>query len=65
MLSTNNICTFANVVIIDPTQVDLVYFISKGGHEMPTQANERFYHNQHFMNAFIFVAIEVFGCLHQ
>lgn len=37
-------------------------FISQGECD---DANERFYHNWHLMNAFFLSAIKFFGCLHQ
>jgi len=32
---------------------------------MAAQANEEFYHYQHFMDTFLTLAIEGFGCLHK
>jgi len=68
MLSIDGICTLADVVIVNPTRVDLV-FQTASFHgmvtKMVTQAKEGFYHNYHPINMFFPLAIEIFGCIHQ
>jgi len=60
--------TLVNVVIVDPMQVDLLLwscatqgFVTSDG----TQAKEKSYHNQHPINQFLPLAIEVFDYLHK
>jgi hypothetical protein len=68
MLLIDGICTLANVVIINPTQVDLVSQTTSFHRvvtKMVTQAKEGFYHNQNPINTFFPLAIKVFGCIHQ
>ncbi len=68
MLLIDGICTLANVIIINPTQVDLVSQTTSFHRvvtKMVTQAKEGFYHNQHPINTFFSLTIEVFGCIHQ
>ncbi len=68
VLTKDDICTLTNVIIIDLTWPYLVpqsctiqgFFAFDVG-----QAKERSYHNQHLINQFLPLAIEVFGCLHK
>jgi len=56
-----------NIVIADPTQVDLVSWIvlSCGVAAIVTvQAKEGFYHDQFLVDMFFLLDVEVFGCLH-
>lgn len=68
MLSTDGICTLVDMVIVDPTQVDLVFQVVSS-HEVAamtiTQAKGELYHDQHLIDTFLPLAIKVFGCLHQ
>ncbi len=66
MLTKNRIWTLANVVIVDPTRANLFcrsYAIGGFSTYETTQTKGRNYHNQHPINYFFFLAIEVFGCL--
>jgi len=67
MFTKNEICTLANVVIIDPTHANLLPrscttqgFVAFDA----TQAKERNYHDQHHIDQFLCLTIEIFGCLH-
>jgi hypothetical protein len=64
----DGIHTLVDVVIIDPTRMDL-FFRSCATQGFATfdatQAKKRGYHNQHPTNPFLPLAIEVFGCLHK
>jgi len=62
----NDICILANIGIANPTQADLLprfcaiqRFIAFNA----TQTKKKSYHDQHFTNQFLFLTIEVFGCL--
>jgi hypothetical protein len=60
--------TLANVVIIDPTRVDLLprsCVIQRFVASDAVQAKEKSYHNQHSTDQFLLLVIEVFGCLHK
>jgi hypothetical protein len=64
----NDIHTLANVVIVDPTQMDLLpQFFTIQGFVVSNavQTKERSYHNRHPINQFFPIVIEVFGCLHE
>jgi hypothetical protein len=64
----NGIHTLANVVIVDPIQMDLLpQFFTIQGFVISNavQTKERSYHNRHPINQFFHIAIEVFGCLHE
>jgi len=67
MLSTNNIHTLANMVIINPTQILLVFRVASS-REVVTmvvvQAKEGFYHDWHPTYMFLLLANRGFGCLH-
>jgi len=67
VLLIDGIRTFVNVVIANPTRLNLVsQVVSSHGVAMmvTTQVKERFYHNRHSTNMFFPIAIKVFGCLH-
>jgi hypothetical protein len=60
--------TLANIVIVDPTQVDLLHWfcaIQGFATSDAIQAKERSYCNQHLTDQFFPLTIEVFGCLHK
>ncbi len=55
-----------DVVIVDPTQVDLVLRVAiYEGIAMTIMAKDRIYYNQHRHDMFSPLVVEVFGCLHQ
>jgi hypothetical protein len=68
VLTKDGICFLANVVIVDPTSTDLLcqccatwgFATSK-----TTQAKKKSYRNQHPIDHFLPLAIEVFGCLNK
>ncbi len=68
MLLINDIRTFINVVIVNFTRANLVFYVVSS-HEViamvVAQANEKLYHDWHFINAFLLLAIKIFDCLHQ
>ncbi len=68
VLTKNGIHTLANIVITNPTWMDLlsqscatlrfaIFYV--------VQTKEFFYHNQHPINQFLPLTIEIFGCLHK
>jgi hypothetical protein len=68
VFTKDGICTLADVVIANLTQVDLLPqscatqgFVTSD----VVQAKKRNYHNQRPINQFLPLAIEVFGCLHK
>jgi hypothetical protein len=68
VLTKNGIRTLVDVVIVDPTRVDLLPrscaiegFVAFD----VTQAKERSYHNWHPNDQFLPLAVEVFDCLHK
>jgi hypothetical protein len=66
VLTKESIHTLVDVVIIDPTLIDLLpqsYTTQRFIAFNATQAKERNYHNQHPTNQFFLLVIEVFGCL--
>jgi hypothetical protein len=68
MLITNGICTIDEVVIADPTRVDLfLQFCTTQRFATcdAIQIKERSYHNQHPTDKFLLLTIEVFECLHK
>jgi hypothetical protein len=68
VLTKNGIWTLANIVIADPTQADLLprSCTIQGLTTFDiTQAKEKNYHNRHLIDQFLYLAIEVFGCLHK
>ncbi len=67
-LPKNGICTLANIVIANPMRSNLLLqsCATQGFSAFDaTQAKESSYHNWHPTNQFLFLAIEVFGCLHK
>ncbi len=66
MLIKDGICTLANVVIVDPTQADLLHWSCTtwgfAAFEV-IQAKKKSYHDRHPTYYFLLLAIEVFGCL--
>jgi hypothetical protein len=68
VLTKNEICTLTNIVIVDPTQVDLFcrFCFTQGFvASKAVQAKQKSYHNQHPTNHFLPLVIEVFGCLNK
>ncbi len=68
VFTKNGIHTVVDVVIANPTQVNLFFqscTIQRFVAFNATQAKERGYHNWHPTNPFLPLAIEVFGCLHK
>jgi hypothetical protein len=68
LFTKNDICTLADIVIIDPMRTDLLPrscatqgFVASD----TTQVKERNYHNWHPTDQFFPLAIKVFGCLHK
>jgi hypothetical protein len=68
VLIKDGICTLANIVITNPTRIDLLPqscatqgFVASDA----TQANERSYCNWHPINQFLPLALEICGCLHK
>jgi hypothetical protein len=66
VLTKDDIRTLVDVVITDPTQVDLYPqscttqgFVASN----VAQAKEQSYHNQHLIDQFLSLAMEVFGCI--
>ncbi len=68
MFTKNGICTLTKVVITDQIQVDLL-FQSRATQGFVTsnvvETKEKSYRNQHPINQFFPLAIEVFGYLHK
>jgi hypothetical protein len=68
VLTKDDIHTLADVVIADPTQIDLLLesCVIQGYVAFDAvQAKERNYCNQHPTDQFLPLAIEVFDCLHK
>ncbi len=68
MLLIGGVRTLANVVIVNPTQVDLVSWdvISHGVATIVVlQEKDGFYHDRFPTDMFILLTIKVFRCLHQ
>jgi len=68
VLSINGVHTLANVVIINPTRVDLVLqatFSYGVVMTITTQVKDGFYCNRFLTYMFIPLVIKVFKCLHQ
>jgi hypothetical protein len=68
VITKDGIRTLADLVIVDPMHADLFprfhttqEFVTSN----VAQAKKRSYHNQHPIDQFFFLAIEVFGCLHK
>jgi len=67
VLLVDGVHTLVNIVIADPTQVDLVSRIvfSCGVVAIAeVQAKEGFYRYQFLLDMFLLLDVEVFGCLH-
>jgi hypothetical protein len=68
VLLVDGVCTLLNVVIANPTQVDLMLCaaLSRGvATIVVTQAKNGLYYDQFLSNMFFTLDIEVFRCLHQ
>ncbi len=68
MLTKDDIHSLVDVVIVDPIQADLLHrsYITQGLVASDvTQTKERSYCNQHPIDQFLPLTIEVFGCLHK
>ncbi len=68
VFTKSGICTLIYIVIANPTHVDLLpqsCIIQRFAISNVTQVKERSYHNQHPIDQFLFLAIEIFGCLHK
>jgi hypothetical protein len=68
MFTKDGIHTLVNVVVIDPTHVDLLPRSCTTQGILASnviQAKERSYHDQHLIDLFVPLAIEIFGCLHK
>jgi hypothetical protein len=68
VLAINSVCTLGDIVIANPTQVDLVswdFFF--GGFTMIVMVHVKngLYHDQFLAHMFFPTVIEVFGSLHQ
>jgi hypothetical protein len=63
MLSIVDISILTNVIITNPTWINLVSQVVSSC-EVVIQAKEKIYHNWHWTNTFFPLAIEIFGCLH-
>jgi hypothetical protein len=68
VLTKNGICTLADIIIADPTRMDLLpqscttqRFVASD----VTQVKEMSYRSPHPIDQFFPLAIEVFGCLHK
>jgi len=67
VFTKDNICNFANVIIIDPMGTNLLRSCTTQGFATldVAQAKEKNYRNQHPIDQFLPLAIEVFDCLHK
>jgi hypothetical protein len=68
VLTKDGICTLTDIVIIDPTQTNLLpqSCATQGfATSDTTQAKEKNYRNQHPTDQVFPLVIEVFGCLHK
>jgi hypothetical protein len=68
VFTKDGICTLVNIVIVDPTWMDLLpwtYATQGFATSNATQAKKWRYHNQHLINQFLLLTMEVFGCLHK
>jgi hypothetical protein len=68
MFTKDGICTLVDVVIINPTWANLLprfCIIQRFATSNVVQAKKNNYHNQHLINQFLPLAIEVFGYLHK
>jgi hypothetical protein len=68
VFTKDDIRTLVDVVIIDPTRANLfLRSCATQGFDVSdvVQAKERSYHDQHLVNQFLPLPMEVFGCLHK
>jgi hypothetical protein len=68
VFTKDGICTLADIVIVDPTQMDLLpqfCAIQRFATSNVIQAKEKNYCNQHPIDQFFLSAIKIFGCLHK
>jgi hypothetical protein len=68
VFNKNNICTLIDIVIVDPTRADLFPWscATQGFVAFDAiQAKDYSYHNQHSIDQFLPLIVEVFGCLHK
>jgi hypothetical protein len=68
VLTKDDIRTLVDVVIANPMRIYfLPQFCAFQGFTTfdAVQAKEKRYHNQHPINQFFFLTIEIFGCLHK
>ncbi len=68
MFTKNGIRTLVDVIIADPTQVNLLLqSCATQGFDASNvaQAKEWSYHNQHLVNQFLPLSVELFGCLYK
>ncbi len=68
MLTKDDICTQVDIIIVDPTHADLVFqsYTTQGFVASDVfQVKERSYCDQHLIDQFLPLTIEVFECLHK
>jgi hypothetical protein len=68
VFTKDDIGTSIDVVIVDPTQMDLLpqFYTTQGFVALDaTQTKERSYYNRHPIDQFLPLEIEIFGCLHK
>ncbi len=68
MFTKNGIRTLVDVIIADPTQVNLLLqSCATQGFDASNvaQVKEWSYHNQHLVNQFLPLSVELFGCLYK
>jgi len=68
VFSVNGTCTLVDVVIVDPTYVNLILWVDSSWGAITmiiTQTKIVSYHNRHLKDDFIPLVVEIFGCLHQ
>jgi hypothetical protein len=68
VLTANGICTLANIIIVDPTHVNLISQVAYSlgmFTTIATQAKIVSHYDQHLEDDFIPIAIEIFICLYQ
>jgi hypothetical protein len=68
MFTKDDICIVVDIVITDPTWVDLLpQFCTTQGFVTfdAARTKKRSYYKQHLVDQFLFIVMEVFGCLHK
>jgi hypothetical protein len=68
MFTKDGICTLADILIVDSTQIDLFPYSCLTQRFVAfdaTQTKERNYRNWHPNIQFFLLTIEIFGCLHK